>query len=256
MGVSGGDLIPIALEGARATGGPLGDAIGSTLSNVWQGLLGDRVAAWRIKNAMAYNKPINRLAKERGLEINLEKIPESFAFSWFDKATQEDNPELRELFAQLLANAAEGNDEALKRRNVELLSKLAPADAHLLNIFAREYRKQVSGEGSYFWADTCSVDARLFHHPCKDDFKVKDQSAFDTLISLRIIEESVSFSLDRDIMVRIASVNHEYGIQSFSEYDRAVVESREYIVTPTGASLIKALALDAEGGEGGGDCDG
>lgn len=31
--------------------------VGGTLSDVWQGLLGDKVAAWRLKNAMATQKP-------------------------------------------------------------------------------------------------------------------------------------------------------------------------------------------------------
>ncbi|MDM8010551.1 MAG: hypothetical protein QUV08_06275 [Parasphingorhabdus sp.] len=103
--------------------------VGGTLSDVWQGVVGDRVASWRLKNAMATQQIIFDEAKKLGLEINTSKVPERYAFAWFEEATKQDEPEIQELFARLLLRASQGDDDALDRRHISILSQFTPSDA-------------------------------------------------------------------------------------------------------------------------------
>lgn len=104
---------------------------GGVLSDVWSGLVGDRIQLWRLRNAAKLSESLGRELDGRGIKLNLDTVPERFAFSWFEKATQEDQPEIQELFTKLLANAAEGREAALDRRNISLVSELTPPAAQL-----------------------------------------------------------------------------------------------------------------------------
>jgi len=105
--------------------------VGGTLSDIWQGVVGDRVAAWRLKNAVKIQCEIHRELEEAGLALNASKIPERYAFAWFEEATQQDEPEIQALFARLLVRAANGDEHAKDRRHITLLSQLTPADAQV-----------------------------------------------------------------------------------------------------------------------------
>lgn len=124
-----GELIKSGLDS-----GPLG-----SLGDAWQALWGDRIASWRLKNAMALQLSINAEAERLGLRVDTSRVPEKYAFSWFEEATKQDEPELQILFARLLARASSGNEDAADRRLVNVLSELTPADAA---IFQRVYSEK------------------------------------------------------------------------------------------------------------------
>src|SRR5690348_12161487 len=86
------------------------EPISATLSETWAAVIGDRVAAWRLKNAAALQLKVNEEVGKLGLQLDRSKIPERYAFAWFEEATKQDEPEIQELFARLLAQAAAGND--------------------------------------------------------------------------------------------------------------------------------------------------
>lgn len=114
--------------------------VGQTLSDTWSTAIGDRVGFWRAKNAMRYQLLLAEEAKRLGLKVNPTKIPDRYAFAWFEEATKHDEPEIQVLFARLLARAA---DDAVMadpdRRLIDVLSRLTPADALL---FQRLYSDQ------------------------------------------------------------------------------------------------------------------
>jgi hypothetical protein len=128
--------------------------IGGTLSESWAALLGDRVAYWRAKNAMQYRPLLAAEAARLGLKLNAAKIPDKFAFAWFEEASKQDEPEIQVLFARLLARAAGPETSAGgDRRMIDVLARLTPADARL---FQRMYSDQpFPGTGAY--SDTKSI---------------------------------------------------------------------------------------------------
>ncbi|QZD96223.1 hypothetical protein [Qipengyuania gelatinilytica] len=129
----GENLLPIVAKEAGKAATPAVNAAGGTLSEVWQGLVGDKIVAWRIKNAAKAQQKLEKELSERGLKLDRNSVTERYAVTWFDKVSEEDEPEIQELFAKLLANAAEGNEAARDRRNIKLISNFTPATAKLFS---------------------------------------------------------------------------------------------------------------------------
>lgn len=134
MGVGIGEIIAIAKDALAP--------VGSTLSDVWAGLIGDKVAAWRLKNIMATQKEVFEEARRAGLTINTSKIPERYAVAWFEEAAKQDEPEIQTLFARLLVRASEGDKDALDRRHVTTLGQFTPIDAAIFdNLFNPKHKE-------------------------------------------------------------------------------------------------------------------
>lgn len=123
------------VESARQTLAP----VGNTLSDTWSGLIGDRIAAWRLKNAAAIQKAVEAEVKVLGLKVDRTKIPERYALTWFEEATKQDEPEIHQLFARLLARAAAGDEDAADRRHLEVLTHFTSRDAEVFHwYFSKE----------------------------------------------------------------------------------------------------------------------
>jgi hypothetical protein len=131
-----GELIVKPVTEASA---PVAKAVGGTLADFWQGVVGDRVTAWHIRNAASIDQKLRVDLSAKGLEFDTANLPEGVAFRWFQRATEADEPEIQNLFAKLLANAANGDEDALRKRNIDLVSNLTPDDARLLGYIADRY---------------------------------------------------------------------------------------------------------------------
>ena len=98
------------------------NAVAGSLTDAWQAILGDYIATWRLTNAAKTQVKAQKKFKELGLRPNIDRIPERYAITWFEEASKQDEDEIQELFARLLARAAAGNEDALDRRNLEIVS--------------------------------------------------------------------------------------------------------------------------------------
>ncbi|MEQ5787705.1 hypothetical protein J3454_07365 [Erythrobacter sp. NFXS35] len=107
------------------------ETIQGALYDAWQAVIGDRIAAYRLKNAAKLQLKAQKHFDQLGLSPDKDRVPERFAITWFEEATKQDEDEIQDLFARLLANAATGDEDALDRRNLEIVSKLTPNDAAL-----------------------------------------------------------------------------------------------------------------------------
>lgn len=131
--------------------------VSATLSDGWNAVIGDRVAAWRLTNAARLQVKVRAELEARNLTLNSEKIPERYAISWFEYATRTDDDEILEIFAKLLARAAEGDDESRQVYLLEIVSRMTPEDAKVFNFIARyesgdlaDLRKHEWDEGTLF----------------------------------------------------------------------------------------------------------
>jgi hypothetical protein len=66
-----------------------------------------------------------------GVKIDRNKISDRYAFAWFEEATKQDEAEIQDLFADLLIQAANGNEFATDRKNIDLIGKMSPTDARI-----------------------------------------------------------------------------------------------------------------------------
>ena len=103
--------------------------VGLTLTDTWQVVIGDRIAAYRLKNAVALQSKVEAELKKSGLKLNAAKVPDRYAFAWFEEATKQDEDEIQDIFAKLLARAAAENEDALDRRLLDIVSRFTPDDA-------------------------------------------------------------------------------------------------------------------------------
>jgi hypothetical protein len=235
--MAGSELFPIFVEDAAK---PARVAVGITLANAWQGLLGDKILAWRLARAAKLNEKLAPKLAESGFKINLDTIPEGFAFKWFEQATQEEDDDILDLFATLLANAAGGNEAALNKRNIELVSRLSPDDAQML-AFLRE-KQQAYIASKRFPRDPfeIKIDWDLDRELLKESFDF--ESASDSLIALGVIRLENVYSLDDTGVGHIMKTARDYG----SEYVQLDLSSvmntaSKLMLTTVGQSLLEAL---------------
>lgn len=161
----------------------LSEAVKGTLSEAWQAILGDRVAAWRLANAAKLQIKVKKEFEKLGLEPNRDRVPERYAVTWFEEATKQDEDEIQDIFARLLALAASGNKSALDRRNLEIVSKMTPNDAALFEEMAGGGWGARHISNTYYWDE-----GGYFHtsKPTKVDINDFNRS-FEHLINLGIL---------------------------------------------------------------------
>ncbi|UAB76930.1 hypothetical protein INR77_08710 [Erythrobacter sp. SCSIO 43205] len=212
---------------------------GGVLSDLWHGIVGDRVANWRLKNAASLSPKVSKHLDDLGLEINPDAIPERFAYSWFQKATEEDQPELQELFAKLLANAAAGNGEALNRRNIDLLSRMSPKDALLLDLIAKAYIQNQARFPRHFPDIRIDYDRLVSGRAPPEE--TAEAETVDSVIAIGILREEqvVRFSAQRISNSMSRSIRRT--APPFPDLNRAMETKRILHLTKVGESLIKAL---------------
>lgn len=170
MGVNIADIVSVATK-------PL-VPLGLTLSDTWAALIGDRVATWRLTNAAHLQAAAKVQMQALGLKLDHSKVPERYALAWFEEATKQDEPELHELFARLLARAAAGDDDALDRRHLEILTHLTPQDAEVFRWFVEDV-----ASSPFSWEEEYKVWSRV-----KKELGEGSWMSIEHLMALGVIE--------------------------------------------------------------------
>lgn len=191
-----GPILPIVLDQAKDVSKSLNTAVGGTLSDIWHGIVGDRVAHWRIKNAAAQNALLTEELKKRGVSLRADSLPESYAYRWFEKASEEDEPELQALFARLLANAAEGNQAALGRQNIDLIARMTPEAARLLQAIDRVI--QLASEDDLDGIFSVGFDAGEIAEIQASAGEASGSIGLDVLKSIGVLEHAFSIEFGEE----------------------------------------------------------
>lgn len=184
-----------------------------------------------MRNAAKVSEKLEDEIAARGLKLRADKLPESFAFRWFEKASEEDEPELQALFAKLLANAMDGNDAALQRQNIDLVARMTPDAASMLSQLADKYRAKRQQ----------LQDFALLHENAIVEFRnatVEDQfrSAAALLVSLGVLR--FRYKLADKHRPRVGRSMTDSSPRRVSE---EIGVEENLVVTPLGADLIQAL---------------
>jgi len=229
-----GSIVPIVAKKADELSKPFSGAVAGTLAEFWNGIVGDKVVAWRLKNAAKVSEKLEKEVAERGLTLKTAALPESYAYRWFEKSSEEDEPELQALFAKLLANAASANEEALKRQNIDLVSRMSPDAAQLLVQVAEKYH----AARERFKPDEFSLkDISTEVSFATDDVESHFEAATALFISLGVFRvstelydrSSIYATFQKSSLSRKPSIHDSAGL------------SETITLTVLGASLIEAL---------------
>lgn len=231
-----GELIPIVAHQAGEVGKPLRTAVGSTLADFWQGIVGDRATAWRLRNAAKLSIELEKQVADSGLVLKGDSLPESYAFRWFDKASEEDEADLQALFAKLLINAASGNKEAMERQNIDLLSRMTPASAQILSDLSIRLKKTVIDFPSYNGNDALII--RDFG-PNDQMVRGSDSSSMALLVSIGILRYTTKIVNDRFSSER----RHFRKFEDVKSIDvsKMVKVEQKIRLTALGLTLLRAL---------------
>jgi hypothetical protein len=119
----------------------------------------------------------------RGLKPNNDRIPERHAITWFEAASKQDEDEIQDLFARLLAQAAIGNEAALDRRNLKIVSKLTLNGAALFQELADGGWGANKVGNTYSWDESM----RFFTYKPTAVNVEKFSRSFEHLISVGIL---------------------------------------------------------------------
>lgn len=207
--------------------------VGASLSEAWSAVIGDRIAAWRLTNAAALQVIVNAEVKKLGLQLDRSRIPERYAFAWFEEATKQDEAGIQELFARLLARAAAGDEDAADRRHLEILTRLTPMDAKVMEWLFREagYPPRFPSMSEYeAWKGV------------REDLGKAASLSVEHLINLGVFERQ--FTLKQDGWVsEWETIEPGTRIGSFVKglEDKLAIDS-ELSATERGMSLYKACA--------------
>lgn len=213
-------------------------AVGNTLADVWQAIIGDRIASWRIANASKINDILVRRLAKNGARLDASKIPERYAFAWFEEASKQDEPEIQELFAKLLENAASGNDDALQRRNVELIGKFTPEDAAFLNLFIDIYL----GNAQIWRSERTKYVSKkeVLENVLSKEHNFKNPMPLENLKNMGILDIDIVSKIDGHHMKRC--IKAETGNSDLYVWPEDIIETHEEVsLTFTGQSLLTAL---------------
>jgi hypothetical protein len=221
--------------------------VGGTLNDVWQGLVGDRISHFRLKNAMSLQKATNAEASRLGLTLNSARIPDRYVFAWFEEATKQDEPEIQILFARLLARAASGDSDAEDRRLISVLKEMTPNDAA---IFQRMYSDQpfpdtgpysdtksigsAGGFASEEWPRDWAVGLMNHFHPDVSDTSV------ERLITIGRL--GTAFRAEGHQKYPTLPTGNRVGKSDWQRFVRESAALRAYLTaTGIGASLARAV---------------
>lgn len=112
----------------------------------------DYFALWQKNNAKTNGVRVQRILEERGYSDETPfRVPSTkFAFGFVQGASVEDEPELQELWAKLLANAVDPNFENdIRISFMSIIKDLTPLDVKVLDIMNNDFSKRSKGTNNF-----------------------------------------------------------------------------------------------------------
>lgn len=136
----GSEIERAAANVIERAGKNIADGATSFGSAVFNGLIGDRVREWRTRNVIRAAAKTAEILKENGVSLEMAKsLPMLEFYSIFEGMSEQDDPDVADLWAGLLASRMSTAEEhAFDRSIPQILASLNGDEARVLK-FLREY---------------------------------------------------------------------------------------------------------------------
>lgn len=106
------------------------------------GIVGDRLKFMRWQRLVRLADKVSQILKDRGINDTRAVLPK-LALPIFENASLEENDELHDLWAKLLANSMDPNfDKEIRYAYLEIIKSLSPLDVKNLSIFYNTLNKE------------------------------------------------------------------------------------------------------------------
>ena len=234
------ELMPIIVQQGSEVSAGLRSSVSHTLSDVWNSVVGDKIAVWRVTRMVAIQDRVQNILDKHGLVLDREKLPDHYALRWLEEASKSENSlEISDMFAKLLVESVNGNSDARRASLPSIVSSMSASDARQFSLLIKNlisnYEKGDSNI-DYTFIDTDSDR--------KDDFSdvYSQHISLDTLSYLGLIrvEDAGGISINGGPQHKFMSIR--YGL---SGEDRIGVR-RIITLTWLGLSLANAVLPELE----------
>ena len=132
-------ISPVATGVMKAAAGGVKPAFQETSADIWGALLGDRIKLWRVRNLTnSLEKTASHIAN-KGIDLSEAKpLPCGDMLALFEGVSKEDDIDLSDLWARLIANAmTERGPASMSSRSVAaVLEQLSPDSARVFMLLA------------------------------------------------------------------------------------------------------------------------
>jgi hypothetical protein len=129
------------IEASERLGGFVSMIINEPLENV-VGILTDRLRFMRAERQLRLVDRWREIVKERKIEGPLRIVTPKVALPIIESASLEENDELQDLWANLLASAVDPQFEGLIRAAyIDIIKQLEVVDVHILNVVYESYKQ-------------------------------------------------------------------------------------------------------------------
>jgi len=226
------------VEGAREFGGFLSRVLGESIETA-VGMLSDKLKFMRFERGVRLAARYNEIMAQRGLKSDYQSVPLKLALPIIEQATIEEDNELQDLWANLLASA---HDPALngivRTAFVDILKQMETVDVHVLN-FVYTYILKVNLPNAEKWQVENGRDVRLA--PIK--YSVRGDKVRS---SLSISDNIYECSVDNLIRLRCLAfyVEDIYLPGSLAAETASLVhDHNEITITSLGWNFVRACTL-------------
>ena len=224
------DLITDILKGALL---PVAGAVGQSAAMIG----GEWIKFWQMKNAAIVGKKAVEILKSRGItnKNQLKTITTKFGLLYIEGASVEDQAELQELWAKLLANAFDPHfEEDLRISFMSIIKDLSTTDVLVINLLRLKTKirpKFAFGDG---WPEIDYITE--FTTELNEDKNSIDIS-FDNLFRLRIVDNKNS--------VNVVASSHP-NMQGEKRKTESALSNRYPYFTSLGLAFIKACVNETK----------
>lgn len=139
LNVPGEEIDKAAADVLRSAIGRTADGLVDFSTNIFSGLIGDRVREWRVRNLVSGAKRTADFLREKGIDpSNADALPMGDLYRLFSAVSEEDDPDLQDLWARLIACKMDPSGEDIAARPyADLIKRLTPYDAITLSAIDR-----------------------------------------------------------------------------------------------------------------------
>ena len=218
-----------AIRVVEKTGAFLNQVFGEMIKNR-VGIVADRIKYCRLHNYLKLSENTTRIMRDKGYsEGDITRVvPLKIAIPLIENATLEENDELQQLWAVLLANAMDLNFNVdIKLRHVSLLREMEPLDLRILH---NCYLKQQSEHSKSLTKGTLFERSKI-----AQEFEISEdliEASLLNLIRLSCIDPGF---LPTSITTRLEGRQRTHSIYVGTEY---------FTLTLLGVELCMAAASD------------
>jgi len=180
--------------------GPAADQVG--------GILGDQLKYYRLKQWIRINSKAAKLLE--GLNVEPSQLPIKVVLPLLEKASIEDDPDLQDMWAKLLANMSLSITSGLEVRMIDVMSQMTNLDARIFEFMYREFeinRREVHKfkrlqSSRYLDIENVPSELVVVLHD-EIEIKFEDESEFvkislENLKSIGLITENREVEIDYD----------------------------------------------------------